>query len=353
MGPFVAAGGTMTWSAGVSNLPPDNYILEAAATNSQGQATSIYEIFSVAAFAEAAGTYSGLFICTNQTVAPTNSGFFTFTVAPSGLFTGKLEFPAYAAVPIYTQGFANVDFALGYYSITTQSAPQKPLNITINLGLAAGSDIAIGTISSTSWSSQLLCYRATTKLTTNTLPATGKYIFSLQPGEQTNALTTNGYAALSIAANGNMALSGALADNTAISQSAKASTNGVWPVYAVPSGDGKNGMLLGWETNDASGNCNGQLYWYKAAGVGNYFTGGIGVMTNMVLSSVGTNFTKPAVGSEFSIVFQGGTILSPLTNPLTVIAGGRFSVDGGAADKLKISLSANGVLERVVCQYQR
>ena len=46
------------------------------------------------------GTYSGLFICTNGPVTPTNSGFFTFTVSPGGGFTGRLLFPAYRPLPI-------------------------------------------------------------------------------------------------------------------------------------------------------------------------------------------------------------------------------------------------------------
>lgn len=345
VGPFSAANGAGGWSAAVSNLPPDNYIVEAAATNSLGQTTSITELFSVEPFVNAAGTYTGLFICTNQPVAPTNSGFFTFTVAASGLFSGKLQFPAYAPVPIYTQGFQNVDFLSGYYSVTASKVPQSPLTIAINIDLSGASDAAFGTVSSSSnWSSSLVCYRAATKLSTNSPAAPGKYILSLQTGNQTNVPSANGYAAIAVTAKGSAALSGALPDDTPILQSARVSTNGVWPVYLVPSGDGKSGLLIGWQTNAAAGSSSGQLYWYKAPGIGHYATGGIGVSNDLLLTSIGTNYIPPAKGGQFAIQFQGGTILSPLTNSLLVTNDGRWVVTGGAPDKLKISLSASGVI---------
>src|SRR5208282_5163077 len=63
------------WSASVSNLPPDNYLVLATATNGNGQSANVSERFFVLAFDELAGTYTGLFLDTNNPVAPTNSGF--------------------------------------------------------------------------------------------------------------------------------------------------------------------------------------------------------------------------------------------------------------------------------------
>jgi cyclophilin family peptidyl-prolyl cis-trans isomerase len=345
VGPLLATSGATTWSAGVSNLPPDNYIVEAVATNAAGQSTIISERFSILAFADVVGTYSGLFICTNSPVAPTNSGFLTFTVTPSGTFSGKLVFPAYGAIPIYSLSFENIYFTTGYYSITTsENVPVKPLSMAIYLDLSGGTDVALGTISSEAWSSQLICHRAVTKLSTHTTPATGKYILSLQPGNQTNKPDTNGYAALVIASDGTMALSGALPDDTTFSQSAGVSTNGVWPLYVIPAGYKTNGMLMGWETNQASGGSSGQLYWYKASDIGAYYTNGVGIVSNMPVNSTGTNYARPATGSQYSIIFQGGTIVPPLTNSLMVNEAGQFVVSNSPPDKLKISLSANGVI---------
>jgi hypothetical protein len=343
IGSPLTASGASTWAVTVTNLPGGYYTIEAAATNPAGMSTVISENFLVLPCAAAAGTYSGLFICANSPVAPTNSGFLTFTVEPSGLFSGKLVFPAYAPLPIYPQFFENIGFTTGFYSITaSENVPEKPLSMTINLDLSGGSDAAVGTISSAAWSSQLICYRAVTKLSTNTTPATGKYILSLQ--NQTNVPNTNGYVSVAIAKDGAVALSGALPDDTTFSQSARVSKEGIWPLYAVPAGDKNKGMLIGWETNSASGSCSGQLYWYKAPNIGAYYTGGIGVVSNMMLNSTGTNYSRPVAGSQYLIVFEGGTIVPPLTNTLMVSDAGQFVVSGSPADQLKISLSANGVI---------
>jgi hypothetical protein len=176
------------------------------------------------------------------------------------------------------------------------------------------------------------------------MPSAGKYILSLQPGDQTNEFSANGYAALTIGSGGGIALSGALPDNTTFSESARISREGIWPLYAVIAGDNNRGILLGWETNNASGECNGQLYWHKPPHVGAYYSGGIGVKSNMFLNSPGTNSARPAAGSQYVIVFEGGTIVPPLTNLLTVSEEGQFVVSNNPPDKLKISLSAYGVI---------
>jgi cyclophilin family peptidyl-prolyl cis-trans isomerase len=344
VGPPLMTTGTATWSAAVTNLMGGNYIVKAVATNAAGLSTIISERFFVLAFAAAAGTYSGLFISTNSPVAATNSGFLTFTVDAYGIFSGRLVFPAYAPIPIYSLIFENIEFSVGSNQFGFADFYGRPLNGTIYLDLSGGTGVALGTISSTAWSSQLLCYRAVTKLSTNTTPATGNYVLNLQPGNPTNGLNTNGYVSLAAAKNGVLALSGALPDNTTFSQSARVSKEGAWPLYGVPAGDNNKGMLLGWEFFSNSGNCNGQLYWYKAPHVGAYYTEGVGVVSNLLLTSTGTNYSQPVAGGQYSIIFEGGTIVPPLTNTLTVNDAGQFIVSGGATDKLKISLSARGVI---------
>ncbi len=339
IGPPLMTSGTSTWAVPVTNLPGGYYTVEAVATNPVGMSTIISENFSVLPFAAVAGTYSGLFISTNSPVAPTNSGFLTFTVEPTGLFSGKVVFPAYAPIPIFPTFFENIGFTAGYFPFGIKNFHGNTLSGAIYLDLNSGTDVALGTISSDAWSSQLICHRAVTKLSTNTTPATGKYILSLQPGNQTNRLSTNGYAALVIAKGGTVALSGALPDNTTFSQSARVSKDGIWPLYVIPTGYKTNGMLMGWETNLASGGSSGQLYWYKAPNAGAYYTSGVD--TNVI--STGTNYLPPAA-TNYSIVFQGGTIVPPLTNFLKVNEADEFFVSGGSADKLKISLSANGVI---------
>jgi cyclophilin family peptidyl-prolyl cis-trans isomerase len=323
--------GTKTWSVAVSNLPPDDYLVQAVGTNARGFSTVISEAFAVLAFKGVAGTYNGLFLCTTEPVASTNSGLITLTLADSGSFSAKLCFPAYAPVPI-----ASYFFADGVMYFPYQVFQDNPLRINMLLDLTNGTETMTGTISSRTWSSQIVLNRAATKLSTHTTPATGKYVLSLDPANWPN---TNGYASLSVSAGGSLALSGALPDGAAFSQSAKVSTNGVWPLYAIPSGYKTNGMFLGWETNLASGYSSGPLYWSKASNVGTYYTSGVDVNVN----STGTNYISPAAGN-YSIVFQGGTITVPVTNQLTVARAGAQFKPASSNDKLAISLSAAGVL---------
>lgn len=340
--PLTATAGS-TWTVTASNVPGGNYILDALVTNAGGSAAIASQDFSVRAFAAAAGSYSGLFICTNSPVNPSNSGYMNFTVNNSGLMSGKLVFPAYAAVPIYSLGFQNIQFTTGATVFAIRNFHGNLLNGAINLDLNNNSGIASGTISSSNWSSELVCYRGIDKLTTNTSPVPGSYIFILQDASQTNGPWTNGYAAVMAGKGGTITISGALPDNTSFSHSAKVSPDGVCPIYAIPSGVGSKGLLLGWEifSNLTAGS--GQLYWYKAANVGNYYKDGVGLESNAVFNATGANIARPPAGGVYTIVFQGGSILQPMTNFLTV-ANGNFSVTGQPADKLKISLAASGIL---------
>jgi hypothetical protein len=331
------------WSASISNLPPDNYLLQATATNSAGQSAMDSERFYVLAFGGLAGTYTGLFLNTNEPVAPTNSGFITFTLSPTGVMSGKIDFPAYQTIAIFPILVQNDFFTAGIMTFSLRNFHGGPLDGEINFSLNGTSNIATGGIASSNWGSPLLCYQTVKTLSSSTAPATGKYVFTLQPVDQTNGPATNGYAVLTVSPNGALALNGALPDNTTFSESGKVSTNGVWPICVNPTGDKTNGMLIGWETN-ASGAWSGQLYWYKSPGVGSYFTDGIGIASNYVLNATGTNYTPPTAGSVYSMVIQGGTATPPLTNSLTVTPGGQFGVEDEPEDKLKISLTGSGAL---------
>ncbi len=343
-----------TWSATVSNLPPDEYEVEAvAAYDVGGKSTSsaVSEIFSVLDFKQVEGTYAGLFICSSGgPVAPTNSGFFTCTVTASGTFSSKLLFPAYK--PLAINGRFYINNGEGFFDIDGNIKTDCPLDLPGNpaflgfmsLDLTNGLDELTGYVYATnqtgySWYSQLICYRAVTKLSARTTPATGKYIFSLDPTNWPNT----GYASLSVGSGGTLALSGALPDGASFSQSARVSKDGTWPLYVVPAGYKTNGMLMGWETwqTNGLGSYTGELNWYKQNGVGAYYTSGI----NTNVNSTGTNYVRPAKDS-YSIVFQAGTNSVLGSNHLTVThLGGQFVVPSPTpADKLAMSLSASGVL---------
>jgi peptidyl-prolyl cis-trans isomerase A (cyclophilin A) len=331
--------GANIWSATVSNLPPNEYEVEAVATyDMKGTNTSsaAFEKFYVLYFKQVEGTYTGLFTCySGAPVDPTNSGFFTCTVTASGAFSARLLFPAYEPL-VVSSGFD----VFGYTGTYTWLIPGNPVSMELSLDLTGGLDELTGYVYATneSWVSSLTCYRAVTKLSDAT-PAKGKYIFSLDPTGWSNI----GYASLSVGSSGTLALSGALPDGASFSQSARISKDGVWPLYVVPAGYKSKGMLMGWETwqTNGSGSYTGPLSWYKAPNVGTYYTNGI----NTNVNSTGTNYVPPAAGS-YSIVFQEGTNSVLGSNDLSVAhAGAQFKPESASdTNKLAISLSASGIL---------
>ncbi len=342
VGPLMAATTSRTWSVAVTNLPPDNYVLLAEATNTAGATATISERIFLLPFLLVAGTYDGLFITTNAPVSPTNSGSLIFTVAPSGVFTGKILFPAYAPVPIYPLAFENNNFTVGTAPLALTGFHGENWSGVVEMDLTGSNDYAIGTIASAAWSAQLICYRTVDKLSAATIPAAAKYSFGLQSDGQTNGIGTNGFISLVAGKNGVLNVSGGLPDNTSFSGSTRVSEEGYWPLCAIPAGDAGKGMILGW--GNFTNASNSVFYWFKQPRIGSYYTGGVGLTGNDTFSLIGTNYTPPVPGSQYSIVFDGGAITTPVTNFLAVNTARQFVASGGPSDQLKISLSANGVL---------
>jgi hypothetical protein len=330
--PPTTISGKSSWSLPVTNLPPDVYGAIVTATNSTGSSTLVYDVFETLEFWAVAGTYNGIFLCTSGPVTPTNSGFFTFTIVGSGAYEGRVLFPGYKPIPVLDA--LNL-YGQGQHDLTI---PGNNAHMFLALNVDGGLDEMTGTVASdsNSWTSQLFCYRGPAKLSSNTTPASGKYVLSLNPA---NWGGTNGYAVVNVGRGGGLTLVGALPDGATFSQSLQVYTNGTWPLYTIPTGYKTNGMLMGWVTSGPSNDISGQLNWYKAPGIGAYVTNGLN--TNVIVT--GTNFIVPDAGT-YTIVFQGGSIVAPITNQLTVArAGGQFKpVD--PTDKLAISLSSSGVL---------
>jgi cyclophilin family peptidyl-prolyl cis-trans isomerase len=287
--------------------------------------TVLTATFTSNLFPAVAGTYTGLFLNPSD-VSPTNSGFVTITTTRTGTFSGELKFPSRTY---------RIDDIFPYYgSIDLPPAnglvDSNELQLALNLDLTNGTDTITGYLgdvanSTIIWVSSLVLYRSVTRLPGSNAPAAGKYVVLLQPENDINAPAAAGYAAISLQASGALALGGTLPDNTAISQSAKMSQGGIWPVYIVPSSYKGRGMIIGWQTNTPSGACDGQLFWFKPA---------IGFATN--LTSSGAAFAAPVAGTQYQMVLAGGT-----TNSLAVSPARQFVP---APPIVGISLLPTGVL---------
>jgi peptidyl-prolyl cis-trans isomerase A (cyclophilin A) len=303
------------WTGAVGNT------YSAATTFVMSSNTALTATFTNNIFPATAGTYTGLFLNPSG-VSPTNSGFITITTTGTGVFSGQLKFPS-RTYPIY-YSFLYTGFA----ELESKGFDSNNLDLVLSLDSTNGADTITGYVadetSSASyiWVSSLVLYRSVTRLPASNAPAAGKYVVLLQPENDTN---TAGYAAISLQASGALSLGGALPDNTTISQSAKMSQDGIWPVYIVPSSYKGNGMIIGWQTNTPSGACDGQLFWFKPA---------IGFATN--LTSTGAAFAAPVANTQYQMVLAGGT-----TNSLAVSKTRQFVA---APPVTAISLLPTGVL---------
>jgi hypothetical protein len=227
------------------------------------------------------------------------------------------------------------------FDYTLFNLPKNPLQIyNVNLDITNGTGELQGNVVSEFdyWSSLITAYRSVTKLTSDTAPPTGKYVFRLNPAGWGN---TNGYATLTVTAGGALNFAGGLPDGSTFSQSARISEGGIIPFFTVPSGYKTNGFLLGWQYWQTNGVGNGGnfdtiygLTWDRQ-----------GVVPDVLVSTFGTNYTAPVAGS-YSIVFNLGTNNTPVTNALTVAhAGGQFVPAANTdTDKLAISISGSGVI---------
>jgi hypothetical protein len=285
--------------------------------------------FTANLFPEVNGTYTGLFVDpTNVTL--TNAGYVTVATSGAGVLSGKLMFPQ------RTYLFGGKFFYDGFAGFQWKEPDTSYLDMFLNLDLTNGTDSISGFVADVTasgsivWSNSLVLYRGVTRLAGSTAPAAGRYVVLLQPGNITNGSVADGYAAITLGSGGGLALGGTLPDNTAISESARMSKDGIWPVYIVPSiykvkGVGE-GMILGWQTNTPSGACEGELYWFKPA---------IGSATN--LAANGAKYQAPAAGTTSQMVVPGVT-----TNSLPVNNGQHFVAAPPAI--VGITLLSSGVL---------
>ncbi len=310
------------WTGPVANLN------SAATTFVMNGNTVLTANFTTNLFPAVAGTYTGLFL-NPSAVAPTNSGFVTLTTGGTGVFSGDLEFPSRTYTIYYTFPYT------GSISLLGKGLDSNIIQVVLNLDLTNDTDTITGYVADETsagyyrWASSLVLHRSVTRLPASNAPAAGKYAVLLQPENDSDSPAADGFAAISLQTSGALALAGALPDSTAISQSAKMSKDGIWPVYLVPSSYKGKGMVIGWQTNTASGSCDGQLYWFKPASI---------LASN--LTSSGAVFAPPVAGSQYQMLLAGGT-----SNALAVSPTHQFVAH---APIVSISLLPTGLLSGLI-----
>ncbi len=316
-----------TWELTVTNLAPGQYTARVIAIDTKGRTALAGVTFAENYYPLLAGAYRGLFFSTNA-LTVSNAGSVALNVSGSGAVSGALATPARNYPVAFNMGF-NTALNGKFYS-----TGRTPISLDVSFDTTNFSGLLRGTIALNNQTVPLVAYRIAKKLSADSVLAPGRYALALQPAVVADSPASDSFAAMNAGANGSIAVAGALADNSPFSLSTGVFTNGVWPLYS--SVHGGHEFLIGWETNTSGGGSSGTLYWLKNPGKTAYYPGGVSEM----LSSTGTNYSKPSVGIPYQIVFSGGTLTTPVTNDFTFSSSGAF-VPGTTVNKLHGSLVAS------------
>jgi hypothetical protein len=272
-------------------------------------------------FPAAEGFYSGLFAETNRT--HDRSGFMTLTLGDHGAYTASLKRGT------NSYGFSD-QFSVAGYASRIVMVGGSSWTVTMTLDLEAARTLS-GTVSSGSWTAELLAQRAAFNAATN--PATqfkGCYTLIVPGNDDASASPGgDGFGTVVVGAGGYGTLSGWLADGFAWSESVPLSSAGEWALY-VPLYGGM-GSVWGWlqfDTNSAAeGTLTGTLSWIRPARpAATLYRAGF---TNEITAN-GSRYTAPTNGNTRVIALtngvvwlDGGNLSAPFTNQVTLTSSNR------------------------------
>jgi hypothetical protein len=269
-------------------------------------------------FAQAQGSYNGLFYNTNG-VNAASSGFFTAKVTAKGGVTAKLQMGG------HTYSFSKPPFdTSGHWGgqVTGKGLP----TLTVDLQLVNNDEIT-GSVSGNGWIATLLAQRAafTAK---NKAPWAGND--SLLLATKTNSTTASGdsFASVTINASGAVQWSGMLPDGSKVSQKSALSKGGVWPMYAAPYSGA--GTFIGWMQCTNNSDIVGSGVWVAPAGASGLYPNGL---TNE-LDATGAGITG-SLSPSIKTILSGPSLISTLTNRVTI--SGKV---GQSSNALKLSINA-------------
>ncbi len=294
-------------------------------------------------FALRPGTYTGLVYDTNV-VSHERAGFVTIRTAPKGTYSGKVRL-----------GGRNLSFtgAFGLDGLATNSVRrgklEPPLVLELNFNPGSLVQGLEGRLRDTSWTSELVAYRAVFHSRTNPAPQAGRYTLILPASGEPDTPEGDGFASITVASSGVAKLKGSLADNTAISHAAPLSREGLWPFHvSLRGGRGAIWSWLVFETNAVTIGTNlvqsdlaGDVRWVARPVLSaKYYAAGF---TNAI-DAVGARFRPPTNSlygaltfSNGLVVFSGGDLTTPFTNRIQHTATDK--VVNGETNALSLTIS--------------
>jgi hypothetical protein len=281
-----------------------------------------------------AGSYNGLFY-ENEEVNQHSAGSITLTLTTKGSYTGKLQI---GSSRLSLSGTLDINCATTNY---VKRTGLTPLKLVLAFGTGAEADRVTGILTDGNWVSSVTADRAIYKSFVAPCPKAGKYTLVIPGSDETSPIEMGeGYGSLSVDASGSIRFTGALADGTKVTQSAKISKQGLWPVY-IPLYTGK-GSVLSWLTftNQPEQDLTGVLSWIKLGGVkGAYYTNGFAAESQVVGSSyvapAGTNvvFNSPSA----LVQFLGGNLATDFENEISI--GSRSKVTNLGTNKMTLTFT--------------
>ena len=285
------------------------------------------------------GIYNGLFFEASG-IREQAAGFFTFTMAASGSFSGRLMSES------GKDGFAGKFDLAGHAQVLITRANNSYVELDMQLDMTGVSDQVTGTVTDGNWTAEALGDRLMFNSSNHALQA-GRYTLIL-PGSTNFAEEPggDGVATLTVGNVGNLSVAGRLADNKTFAQATSLSKNGQWPFYQ--SLYGGQGLVLGWLNfvSRSNSSLEGDVHWINRTTGGKYYPEGFSTLNQ----AIGSTYTLPANGQRVlgisnacSLIVAGGNLVSPLTNNVFYSETNVVTADDGSI-LLKLVSPASGAL---------
>jgi hypothetical protein len=288
-------------------------------------------------FTPVKGNYAGLFYDSGR-VTITNAGYFSAILADKGTFSSKWQFAN------ATYSLAGAFSLEGVYSNAIPRSGQSPLLVQLQLDLAGGEAIT-GTVSDGIWTAQAAANRAHYS-TTLPAPQQGSHTFVI-PGSDDSSTRPggNGVGTVKVSATGGIAFAGTLGDGTPVSRTAFISKDGEWPLFA--SLYAGKGLLIGWinfDSTQSDSDLSGVVNWIKLPQTaGKNYLAGFDFPDGIEAVGSRYRFTNgvPLVNwTEGQIILEGGNLIDPITNGLSISPNNTIS----GTNSLKLSFTTTSGL---------
>lgn len=297
-------------------------------------------------FPAVGGTYAGLFYEPEPVGAKhEHSGSFSFTLASSGAYSGRLLSGLYA-VPfsgkLNLDGYATNRVKLGSNYWTVEwILDLSPARADRLAGFVRGADWV--------WVAELDGARPWFNTTTNPSPYAGAYTLAVT-GVTDSAISAmgHGFGTATATRGGSFSLAGALADNTSVTFAGTVAKSGEVPVYLRLYGG--RGSLLGWLTvrgTTGAPALESDLNWFRPAlplPAGKLYPAGFANRSRLV----GNVYRAPVPNKRRvveienglgQVAFDGGNLLAPFTNSVTLSTNNLVRNDTNSPNKLTMTIT--------------